>query len=184
MNSIIFLQQREKDLLQIIKQAAPLCTLDIKTLQWRAKPDSWNTLECVEHMNRYGKYYIPQLENAIQKSNTHFEEVYHSGRLGQYFAQSMLPAKELNKMKTFKSKNPISESISPDVVNEFLLQQNRLLSIVKLAYGVNLQKVKIPTTLSSLLRLRLGDTLAFVINHEIRHMQQIDQLLAACPLHK
>ena len=80
-------------------------------------------------------------------------------------------------MKTFKSKNPIHQNLSIEVLDKFLNQQNDLINLLMQARYVNLNKTKIKTSLSSLIRINLGDTFQFYINHNIRHLKQIENIL-------
>jgi hypothetical protein len=50
--------------------------------------------------------------------------------------------------------------------------QQLLLQIIKEASNVNLRRVRIPISISKIIRLRLGDALLFVVYHNERHVQQ------------
>lgn len=147
-------------------------------LTWRPAPESWNILECLEHLNLYGDFYLPEIEKSIQNSKTTSEPEFRSGLLGNYFANSMLPKAQLNKMKTFKNKNPIHADLDKAVIDRFIAQQLHLLELLEAARQVSLNKIKIKTTLSSLLRLKLGDTFRFFVHHNIRHGKQIEHIAA------
>jgi hypothetical protein len=91
----------------------------------------------------------------------------------------MLPKEKLNKMKTFKDKNPLNAVLDKTVINKFIDQQIKLLDLLNQSRRVSLNKVKIQTSISSLIQLRLGDTFQFFINHIIRHLKQIDRIQEA-----
>ena len=57
-------------------------------------------------------------------------------------------------------------------IEGFEKDQLELLHILTQAEEVNLRKVKVPISISKIIRLRLGDALQFVIYHNERHMQQ------------
>ena len=44
--------------------------LSYENLNYRDKDDSWSILECIEHLNRYGDFYIPEIKQRIKNSNT------------------------------------------------------------------------------------------------------------------
>ncbi|UOE42011.1 DinB family protein [Chryseobacterium suipulveris] len=73
----------------VIEKAEQLANLDLRTLTWRSNESSWNILECLEHLNLYGEYYLPQIENKIQHSTPKEDLEFRSGILGNYFVQSM-----------------------------------------------------------------------------------------------
>lgn len=161
---------------QIINQVEKLRSNDLHTLTWKENPDSWSILECLEHLNLYGDFYLPEIERKIVNSTTSHDAHFKSGLLGGYFAKSMLPKEKLNKMKTFKDKNPLNASLDKAVIDRFIDQQIKLLELLNLSRGVSLNRVKINTSISSLIKLKLGDAFQFYINHMIRHMAQIERV--------
>jgi hypothetical protein len=155
-------------------------TLTLKTeeeLNFRTSQDSWSTLECLEHLNRYGDFYIPEITNRIIASKTFPQDIFKPGILGNYFAKSMLPKEKLNKMKTLKTMNPIHSKLNKDVVDTFIKQQERMLELLDAAQDVDLEKIKTSISISKLIKLKLGDTFRFVIYHNLRHIGQIKRIL-------
>ncbi len=178
MQSEQLLQQLIAQNQDITERITPLRTLPPEALRWRSTPSSWNILECLEHLNRYGDFYLPAIEQRIQKSTTAPVPTFKSGFLGSYFAKSMLPqeGKELNKMSTFKDKNPLNAPLDETVLDTFLAQQESLLRLLHLAKRVNLNAVKIPISITRFITLKLGDAFLFFINHIERHTQQIERI--------
>ncbi|MBD1428135.1 DinB family protein [Sphingobacterium litopenaei] len=177
MKTDLLIQQLIDQTFKILDQGQKLNSFDLETLTWRPNESSWNILECIEHLNRYADYYLPEIREAIQNSNSTPNSDFKSSWLGNYFAQSMLPKDKPNKMKTFKSKNPIHQNLSIEVLDKFLNQQNDLINLLMQARYVNLNITKIKTSLSSLIRINLGDTFKFYINHIMRHLKQIENIL-------
>lgn len=161
---------------QIINQAEKLKSDDLHTLTWRFNEMSWSILECLEHLNLYGDFYLPEMENKIKNSKTKNEIEFKSGFLGNYFAKSMLPKEKLNKMKTFKDKNPLNAKLDKSIIDKFIGQQIKLLDLLNESRYVSLNKVKIATSISNLIKLKLGDTFQFLINHILRHLKQIERI--------
>ena len=161
----------------IKQQVETLKKYDIHQLTWKINAESWSVLECLEHLNLYGHFYLPQMKQAILSSKTTVSKEFKPGLLGNYFAKSMLPKENLNKMKTFKDKNPLNAKLDLTVIDIFLEQLDLLIEIIELSKNIDLNKVKISTSISSLISLKLGDTLQFFINHIIRHLKQIDKIL-------
>lgn len=162
---------------QILNQAEKFKEYDLHRLTWKENADSWSMLECLEHLNLYGDFYLPHMVNKIKNSNSTFEPEFKSGILGNYFAESMLPKDKLNKMKTFKDKNPLNARLDKSVIEKFMNQQIKLLELLNSSKNVSLNKVKIGTSISGLIQLKLGDTFRFYINHIIRHMKQIERIV-------
>ena len=38
-------------------------------LNKRLSDESWSVLECLEHLNLYGSFYLPEIKNRIEKSS-------------------------------------------------------------------------------------------------------------------
>ncbi len=149
----------------------------IDTLNFKKSTDSWSILECIEHLNRYGNFYIPEIKKQIAKSTHSKSNTFNSGILGNYFAKSMFPKEKLNKMKTFQSMNPNNSSLDTNVLNVFLDQQDQLIELLSLAKLKDLKKIKTSISISKWIRLRLGDTFRVVIYHNLRHVEQANNLL-------
>lgn len=170
--------------LQLIQEAEGFRDKPEEVLNYKQDAESWSILECLEHLNLYGRFYLPEIAKRISESKEKSEPVFKSGWLGNYFANSMLPKAKLNKMKTFKNMNPLNSRLDKKVIEEFLEQQATLLQLLEKARKISLNKTKTGITLSKLIKLRLGDTFRFVIYHNQRHMVQAIRLRSATLPHK
>lgn len=61
-------------------------------------------------------------------------------------------------------------------IERFLKQQDRLLDLLHQARRIDLTASKTPVSVFRLVRLRLGDTFRFLINHIERHVLQAEQV--------
>lgn len=150
---------------------------ELSKLNWKASEKSWSVLECLEHLNLYGDFYIPELTERIERSKTEAELSFNPGLLGNYFAQGMIPKEGMKTMNTFKSKNPIGSQLDHNTISRFIDQQKTMLSILDSSRGVSLGKTKTSISISTILKLKLGDTLRFVVYHNWRHMEQAKRCL-------
>ena len=146
-------------------------------LNFKPAPDSWSILECIEHLNRYGNFYLPEISKSLEKSTYKKSEIFKSGFLGNYFAKSMLPKEKLNKMKTFKSMNPNNSDLNRSVLDTFINQQETTLQLLKKAKHTNLTKIKTGISITKWLKIRLGDTFRVLIYHNVRHIQQAEKVI-------
>lgn len=141
----------------------------------------WSILQCLDHLNSYGLYYLPRIESALGKSLRSDGEFYKSGWLGDYFTRIMAPETSKKKYKAFKGHIP-SEELDPSaVLTEFLRQEDLLLSFVRQARGIDPALVRIPVSISPWIRLKLGDTLRFIVAHNKRHLLQAAGNLQSIP---
>jgi len=164
--------------------AEQLKSLSDKELNYRIDSASWSALECLEHLNRYGDFYLPEIEKKMNESKLTASGEFKSGWLGNYFALSMLPKEKLNKMKTFKKMNPMHASLSREVLVTFIQQQQKFLWLLDHAQRVDLTKVKTAISITNLIKFRLGDTFRFVIYHQVRHIKQAKNVLRDAEVEK
>ncbi len=162
---------------QLIQEAELFKEKSEEVLNYKKDPASWSALECLEHLNLYGRFYLPEIKKRIQEGKGKSDPVFNSGWLGNYFANSMLPkdlstGSGLKKMKTFKNMNPINSQLDKQVIDEFLNQQKELLQLLEESRRISLNKTRTAISISKLIKLKLGDTFRFVIYHNQRHMAQ------------
>lgn len=179
MNANVLLESLIVQTQEIKSLGKKLKLVNIENLEWRESTTAWNVLECVQHMNLYGDYYLETIQRAIQNTDHKMQEDFSSGWLGNYFAQSMLPKQKLNKIKTFKDKDPIGTQLTIEVIDTFVNQQAELIDLLNQAKAVNIQKTKVTISITKWIKLRLGDTFRFFINHNLRHLNQIDRILSS-----
>lgn len=177
MNSELLIQRLIEQTRYIINRAKEISLLDFHSLNWKENDGAWTILECVEHLNLYGEFYLPQIEKKIQETVTKNESEFKSGLIGNYFANSILPKEKLNKMKTSKDKNPLNSKLDKTTIEKFVRQQSQLLELLNTSRNLSLNRIKIATSISSLINLKLGDAFQFFINHMLRHFAQIDRIL-------
>lgn len=152
-------------------------------LNWSPGADNWSITEVLAHLNKYALFYHQTIEEKINKTRfTEPRETFVSSPLGRSAWKSMKLGNANNVKRKFKSPKGTNPSLYQDLisgneVNDFMKNQLQLISIINAARGVGLRKVKIPISISRIVRLRLGDALMFVIYHNQRHIQQALNLL-------
>ena len=143
-------------------------------LNFKEAPEKWSILECLEHLNLYGDYYLPEIEKAIMSSkvsNNTF--TFSSGVLGNYFANMMkVKNGKMIRMKTPGDKNPVGSQLTPITIDRFIKQQEKLRTLLEQARKVDLTGTKVPISLTKFLKLRAGDTFRFFVYHIERHILQ------------
>lgn len=171
-----------QDLLEItrknINTVENLKTHSNDNLNWKENQESWSALECIEHLNRYGDFYIPEITNKINSSKHKSSEIFKSNWLGKYFSKSVSYNEDLNKMKTFKSMNPANSELNIQTLEKFLNQQQQIIELLNKSKNINLDKTKTAISISKLIKLRLGDTFRVLIYHNERHIKQAEKTLA------
>lgn len=153
---------------------AQLRALPETTLQQHPANGGWSALECLEHLNRYALYYVPAIGKAIHAAPRKSSPIYHSGWLGEYFANLLRAEKaKPGKMASPKDKNPTGATLSAaTVMQNFTQNLSRIRTLLSDSLEADWGGIRIPTSLSPLVRLKLGDTLRFYVFHTDRHMVQ------------
>lgn len=162
-----------------INAAKKFRQLEMDQLNFRKSTAEWSILECIEHLNLYGDFYLPEIEKQILESNKmEGSLVFRSGILGNYFANLMkVENGKMKKMKSPKDKNPAQSALSITTIDRFLKQQEMLKSLLIQAKNRDLVKTKTAISLTKFIRLRLGDTFRFLIYHTERHIFQAQRVL-------
>lgn len=145
--------------------------LDLALLNHQPAPGSWSILECLEHLNRYSRYYNPQLAKALAKPSVATDQPIGYSWLGRKSVDMMRPDNR-KKHTTLKHMNPSGSRLGREVLNEFLNHQTELLDLLAHAHAADLNRKAVPVEFFRLLKLRLGEALEFVVVHQQRHLQQ------------
>ncbi len=160
-----------------ITRAENLSQLQRSNLLSRPAENKWNALECIEHLLKYGDFYIPEITARIKNHKPSINPEFKSSWLGNYFAESVAPIKSdkrAKKMSTLKPMNTFKTQLREGALSKFIVQQKEILEILKFIKNYDLNKIKTGITISNLIKLRLGDTLRVLIYHNQRHLDQAE----------
>ncbi len=166
--------QVEKHLAEAIKVFQ---NLSEEKLNKQAADGGWSIAQCLEHLNSYGDYYLPKMEKGMNEFKGGASSTFTSTWIGNYFTNMLDPSTGKRKMKAFKSHIPPSQLDGHAVVAKFIQQQETMLKLLRDARQKDMDKIKIPISISRWIKLKLGDTFRFIVAHNERHMQQAARLL-------
>jgi hypothetical protein len=178
-NSQALLEGLQADIRQLVLIANKLRSEDPGVLLEQPAPDKWNVLQVLEHLNSYGRYYIPAIEKSLQK-NKPATEFFKPGFIGDYFTKMLSPSEKGTvryKMKAPKDHRPSPHLDHQPVIQTFLSQQQSLLELLEKAKTKNIGRIRTPISISRFIKLKLGDTFRFLIAHEQRHFVQINNTI-------
>jgi len=147
-------------------------------LNYRTSVDKWSILQCIDHLNLYGDFYLPEIEKQILENKALSKpRQFKSGIIGNYFANLMKVRNgKVKKMKSPKDKAPSNSELTITTIERFLKQQEHLRSLLMQARSVDLTKIKVAISITKFIRLRLGDTFRFFIYHIERHIIQAESI--------
>jgi len=167
---------------QLLLKAEKLKAEPINLLQLQPAEGHWSVAQILAHLNSYGRFYLPAIETSMNAADHPPSEKFHSGWFGNYFTKIMQPGaggKIPKKMKSPRNHQPLLTVNAHEVINEFIIQQQQLLTLLDACRQKNLEKTKVPISISKMIRLKLGDTFRFLIAHEERHFGQIARTFKA-----
>ncbi len=145
---------------------------------WSPAENVWNIQEVFAHLNEYARFYHENFIRRIARTRfTEPRENFVSSPLGSSAWKSIKLGNAKNVKRKFKAARSYNPSIEKQLVDgqdieRFKTGQEQLIEILEKAKHVNIRKVKVPLSMSKIIKLRLGDALLFVAYHNERHMQQ------------
>lgn len=150
---------------------------------WKLNESTWSINEIFAHLNEFANFYHEAFRKKI--ASTKFrepKEVFVSSPLGKSAWSSMKLGNLRNVKRKFKANRLYNPTLNKTLVKgnddqQFLVYQQELLQLIEDSKSVNIRKAKVATSLSKIVRLRLGDAFLFVVYHNERHIQQAINLI-------
>lgn len=168
------------ELARFVNEAAGLATrlreeLSPSQLRWRSEPDVWSIADCFDHLISTGYLYYPRLEDAIEvASDEGVGTDYEPSVLSKMFIWTVSPDAGI-KVTAFQPFEPKHGGEDVKIMDMFVEQQAELIDLLRAADGVNLNTGKFTTP--GLVRLTVGEGLTMVVQHQRRHVLQIENVL-------
>lgn len=151
------------------------------SFNWRADNSSWSIGECIAHLNATSEHYLPSVVAAITDAKARGIKgapPFRYGWLGNYIVRSLEPPPR-RKFKSPRKFQPANHLTLKTTIDDFQAKQNHWLDLIARANEVDLQRVKISSPISSLLKFSLGQVFALTCAHERRHIWQAQQVKAS-----
>ncbi len=148
--------------------------LSSEQLHWRPGTDRWSVAHCLCHLVRVGEAYRKKLEPEIQRARdqgTAAKGPVRGSWFGRWFTSQMGPGKGF-RARAPAVFRPDLEAGPDDAVERFLQEQDQLIDLVHGARGLDLDRVRISSPVTRLLRFRATDAFRIIAEHEWRHIDQ------------
>lgn len=149
--------------------------------KWNSHPETkaWSAADCVEHLNLTSRAYVPLLAEAVNRArlmNAPPTDSYHTDFMGRVMAFMMRPLKHIGNVKIGKVKTtgpftPRGGQSREQLLSDFVLLQSQLISLIRSADGLPIDKVKIQSPFGRM-RYNAFSALEIVAQHQHRHLQQ------------
>jgi hypothetical protein len=145
-------------------------------------PDRWSAADCVEHLNITSRAYIPRFRTALAEARqlrTPPRKKYRRDALGRAFAflvgpRNLFGKLRLPKIKTLEGFVPKGGQTRTELLSEFVRLQGDLLTIVRSADGLPIDRVSVVSPFGETLTYNAYSALVIVANHQHRHIDQAE----------
>jgi len=142
---------------------------------WKPAPETWSIGECIEHLNRVAKAFLPRLEAVARRTEPTGQGPFTYGFIARKMIDAIGP--EGPNLSTSRSLNPsagASRSIVDrrEALHAFFEATDRYVAVCEAAAGLDLAKIKVSYPFFRLLRLPLGAFLHIAGLHALRHARQ------------
>lgn len=169
----------QQDVRETLMQLETIQQIPADVLLQQPEPGKWSIAQVLEHLNGYNRFYLAAIEKALNNSTQPGPRTYKAGWFGDYFTRLMQPKPDGTLAK--KMSAPAAYNFGPEldaeqVLKEFREGQQKLLSMLDRAHTADLGGIKVPISISKLIKLKLGDVFRFLIAHQQRHFLQIDRV--------
>ncbi len=132
---------------------------------------------------RTNAMYLGNMEPAIKRGRergvTAEESVHKRNTLFGGFILRFLKAGRKSRTISAPKLFVPTSGIAPGIVQRFLKAQVRLKEAMHDSDGLNLDRIKFGTPVSSLARASVGDALEILVIHETRHLDQAEEVIAS-----
>src|SRR5579875_1059217 len=133
---------------QVLLHCADFLKQHKNELLTQPAPDKWSAAQALEHVNRYGRHYIPAINKAVSVGSSAGRNAWYTpGLLGNYFVNTIRPKNlfEIKSgMKAPKGYAPDNSLDADEVLNEFIQQQQTLLQLLEISRQRDLNTIRIP----------------------------------------
>ena len=141
---------------------------------WQPDPSRWSIAHCLQHLVVSADGLVPLQETAIERGRARgllSDGPYRHGWLGTMIAGSIEPPIK-RRFKTARALVPTGRHTVAALLGAFQQRQNRLEEVITRSRGLDLGKVRVPFPGLPIVRLSLGQSIAFTLGHERRHLWQ------------
>jgi hypothetical protein len=141
---------------------------------WQPDPTRWSIAHCLQHLVISADGLLERQETAIDRARnrrTLSDGPYRHGRIGSMITASIEPPAK-RRFRTARALVPSGRHSVGTLLPAFQRRQDSLRQLVGRARGIDLGKTRVPLPGLPILRLSLGQSFAFTLGHERRHLWQ------------
>lgn len=151
--------------------------LNDEQFNWRPEENVWSMAECIDHLVMIGTIMGRNIDEALEKAEARglkSDGPFKYSAVGNWFVRAV-SGSEAGRKRKFKAPatyTPTSNHTISRLDAAFNDVQDGFVERVERSNGVDLARVKMPSPVSRLIRLSLGQWLALLAGHQERHLLQ------------
>ncbi|RMH73686.1 MAG: DinB family protein [Gemmatimonadetes bacterium] len=153
-----------------------LKTLNLPQLCWKPTPEKWSIADCLDHLLITDTLYFEKLNAAIEYAKQHNireKTAYKPTLVGAFFVKAVQPGSRVK----LKAPSLFKLSTEPaQVPAKFIAHESQFQQIIETLDGLDINRLKISTPLTPLIRFSVGDAVHMLYVHQQRHIQQAQAL--------
>jgi hypothetical protein len=148
-------------------------------LDWRPRPKAWSIGQVASHLRATNELYAPAMRRAMSQARARRamdQSPYRPTLFGGWLVRSMEAPRKVPSPKVFR---PAPAAPSVDWSGEIELYratQDELARLLDEARGLSLNRTRMSSPVSRIIRMNLGDAFALWLAHDRRHLGQIQRL--------
>jgi hypothetical protein len=173
------LREYQRQITAVTEEARELIAgLSEAQFNWRPTPAHWSIAECLDHLTVTNRELLEGMKAAVSAARTRgltSQGPFRYGMIGNMIIRSMEPPVKL-KFKAPGIFKPRPEQTLKEVARDFFAMQDEVQRLILEANGINLKRVKIPSPVTRLFKLSLGQMFGLIATHDRRHLWQARQV--------
>jgi hypothetical protein len=153
--------------------------LSERQLNWQPNAESWSVGLCLEHLIKTNDEVLGAVESHISGGHkkTIFEKLaLGSNIFGNYVLKAVQPENK-GKLKAPKVFRPAASTVSADVVDRFVANQQKVIKLMEGSGKLDLEKTIITSPAASFVTYSLFNAYKIIVTHERRHFRQAQNVM-------
>jgi hypothetical protein len=173
---------QDSDLSTVLAEGRPVAeetrrafgSLSAQQINWTPRPGEWSIGQCFDHVIISNRPYVPIVEAILEgrRRPRAWERLPLLPRLfGKLIINTLRPDSG-RKAKARPAFYPSTSHIPPGIIASFLEQQARLLRLMEMSPGLDLDGITITSPVMRLVTYSLMDAYRIIVVHEQNHFVQ------------
>jgi hypothetical protein len=150
-------------------------------LNLRLESDRWSIAECIVHLNLFSETFVPMIVDSCECARAEgwfCDGPFKMDVVGRLLKYALEPPSKWNAVTSAAFEPTVVEPLDR-VVPTFLELQSQLTQIIEETSGLDLNRIKIVSPVSSHVRYNLYSCFLILAAHQRRHLWQAEQTRSA-----